>query len=79
MAPAALSTDVTAPIGTPGTNGRLFWLPRAKMTSPTFSVVAVVVGAPKTDPRDVLVPKGPAPTPVPTVTIYATPSESPTP
>jgi rod shape-determining protein MreC len=45
----------------------------------TLSVVAVVVGAPKTDPRDVLVPKGPAPTPVPTVTIYATPSESPTP
>jgi rod shape-determining protein MreC len=45
----------------------------------TLSVVAVVVGAPKTDPRDALVPKAPAPTPVPTVTIYATPSESPTP
>ena len=44
-----------------------------------LSVVAVVVGAPKTDPRDALVPKAPAPTPVPTVTIYATPSESPTP
>jgi len=42
-----------------------------------LSVVAVVVGGPKTDPRDALVPK--APTPVPTVTIYATPSESPTP
>ncbi len=45
----------------------------------TLSVVAVVVGAPKTDPRDALVPKAPAPTPVPTVTIYATPSESSTP
>ncbi len=45
----------------------------------TLSVVAVVVGAPKTDPRDALVPKAPAPTPVPTVTVYATPSESPTP
>ena len=42
-----------------------------------LSVVAVVVGAPKTDPRDALVPRAPAP--VPTVTIYATPSESPTP
>jgi rod shape-determining protein MreC len=42
-----------------------------------LSVVAVVVGAPETDPRDVLVPKAPAPTP--TVTIYATPSESRTP
>jgi rod shape-determining protein MreC len=44
-----------------------------------LSVVAVVVGAPKTDPRDALVPRAPAPTPVPTVTIYARPSESPTP
>jgi len=44
-----------------------------------LSVVAVVVGAPKSDPRDALVPKGPVPTPVPTVTIYAKPSESPTP
>jgi rod shape-determining protein MreC len=44
-----------------------------------LSVVAVVVGAPKTDPRDALVPKAPAPAPVPTVTIYATPSESSTP
>jgi len=44
-----------------------------------LSVVAVVVGAPETDPRDALVPRAPAPTPVPTVTIYATPSESPTP
>jgi rod shape-determining protein MreC len=42
-----------------------------------LSVVAVVVGAPETDPRDALVPRAPAP--VPTVTIYATPSESSTP
>jgi len=45
----------------------------------TLSVVAVVVAAPKVDPRDALVPKAPVPTPVPTVTIYAQPSESPTP
>jgi rod shape-determining protein MreC len=45
----------------------------------TLSVVSVVVGAPKMDPRDALVPKAPVPTPVPTVTIYATPSESPIP
>ncbi len=45
----------------------------------TLSVVAVVVGAPKSDPRDALVPRAPVPTPVPTVTIFATPSESPTP
>jgi rod shape-determining protein MreC len=45
----------------------------------TLSVVAVVVGAPKLDPRDALVPKGPIPIPVPTVTIYATPSGSPKP
>jgi len=44
-----------------------------------LSVVAVVVGAPQADPRDALVPKAPVPTPVPTVTIYAQPSESPTP
>ena len=45
----------------------------------TLSVIAVVVGAPEADPRDALVPKAPVPKPVPTVTIYATPSESPTP
>ena len=44
-----------------------------------LSVVAVVIGAPQTDPRDALIPKAPVPTPVPTVTIYAKPSESPTP
>lgn len=45
----------------------------------SLSVVAVVVSAPKEDPRDALVPKAPVPTPVPTVTIYAQPSETPTP
>ena len=45
----------------------------------SLSVVAVVIGAPQSDPRDALVPKAPVPTPVPTVTIYAKPSESPTP
>jgi rod shape-determining protein MreC len=44
-----------------------------------LSVVAVVVGSPKSDPRDALVPKGPVPIPVPTVTVYATPSGSPKP
>jgi rod shape-determining protein MreC len=45
----------------------------------TLSVVAVVVGSPKAYPRDALVPKAPIPTPIPTVTVYATPSESPKP
>jgi len=44
-----------------------------------LSIVAVVIAAPPSDPRDALVPKAPVPTPVPTVTIYAQPSESPTP
>jgi rod shape-determining protein MreC len=44
-----------------------------------LSIVAVVIAAPPSDPRDALVPKAPVPTPVPTVTIYAKPSESPTP
>ena len=44
-----------------------------------LSVVSVVIGAPKADPRDALVPKAPVPTPVPTVTVYAQPSESSTP
>ena len=43
----------------------------------TLSIVAVVVGSPKSDPRDALVPKAPVPTPVPTVTVYASPSGSP--
>jgi rod shape-determining protein MreC len=45
----------------------------------SLSVVAVVIGAPDSDPRDALVPKAPVPTPVPTVTVYAQPSESPAP
>ncbi len=44
-----------------------------------LSIVAVVVGAPESDPRDALVPSAPVPKPVPTVTIYANPSESPAP
>lgn len=44
-----------------------------------LSIVSVVVKPPQSDPRDLLVPAGPTPVPVPTVTIYATPSESPTP
>lgn len=38
-----------------------------------LGVVSVVVGAPKSDPRDALVPPGPEPTPIPTVTVTATP------
>ena len=43
----------------------------------TLGVVAVVVGAPASDPRDSLVPAKPQPTPIPTVTVTATPSASP--
>jgi rod shape-determining protein MreC len=43
----------------------------------TLGVVAVVIGAPSTDPRDSLVPPKPQPTPIPTVTVTATPSPSP--
>ncbi len=43
----------------------------------TLGVVAVVVSAPSTDPRDSLVPPKPQPTPIPTVTVTATPSPSP--
>jgi len=43
-----------------------------------LGVVAVVVGAPKTDPRDALVPAKPRPTPIPTITVLVTPSPSPT-
>jgi rod shape-determining protein MreC len=45
----------------------------------TLTVVAVVVGSPKSDPRDALVPKAPIPEPIPTVTVYATPSGTPKP
>ena len=44
----------------------------------TLGVVAVVVGAPVSNPGDALVPVKPQPTPVPTVTIYVTPSPTPT-
>jgi rod shape-determining protein MreC len=47
----------------------------------TLGVVAVVVSGASADPRDALVPPKPHPTPIPTVTIYATPgavSPSPT-
>ncbi len=43
-----------------------------------LGVVAVVVGAPVTNPGDALVPPKPIPTPIPTVTVYVTPSPSPT-
>jgi rod shape-determining protein MreC len=39
----------------------------------TLGVVAVVVSGSSADPRDALVPPKPHPTPLPTVTIYATP------
>lgn len=39
-----------------------------------LSVVAVVLKAPVTDPRDALVPPKPTPTPIPTVTIFVTPT-----
>jgi rod shape-determining protein MreC len=39
----------------------------------TLGVVAVVVSGDSADPRDALVPPKPRPTPLPTVTIYATP------
>lgn len=42
-----------------------------------LGVVSVVISAPESDPRDALVPKAPVPTPIPTVTIYATPEASP--
>jgi len=45
----------------------------------TLGIVSVVVGTPSGDPRDALVPEAPRPTPIPTVTIYADPSTSPSP
>jgi len=45
----------------------------------SLAVVAVVVQAPVSDPRDALVPKPPVPTPIPTVTIFVTPTPSPSP
>jgi rod shape-determining protein MreC len=43
-----------------------------------LGVLAVVVGAPATNPGDALIPSKPTPTPIPTVTVYVTPSPSPT-
>jgi len=43
----------------------------------TLGVVAVVVSAPSSDPRDALVPAKPKPTPTPTVTVTVTPSPTP--
>lgn len=51
------------------------------MLYPNFSalgVVSVVLSAGKNNPGDALVPTAPQPTPVPTVTIYATPSPTAT-
>lgn len=44
----------------------------------SLGVVAVVVGAPVSNPGDALIPAKPIPTPIPTVTIFVTPSPSPT-
>ncbi len=44
-----------------------------------LSTVAIVVSAPSADPRDILVPRPPVPTPIPTVTVYAQPTETSTP
>lgn len=43
-----------------------------------LGVVAVVLGAPASNPGDSLVPLKPTPTPTPTITIYVTPSPTPT-
>ena len=44
----------------------------------TLGVVAVVVSGSESDPGDALVPVKPRVTPIPTVTIFVTPSPSPT-
>ena len=44
----------------------------------TLGVVAVVVGRSSSDPGDALVPVKPLVTPIPTVTVFVTPSPSPT-
>lgn len=41
----------------------------------TLGVVLIVISNPKSDPRDALVPSKPVPTPLPTVTVFATPSD----
>jgi len=44
-----------------------------------LGVVSVILKASESNPGNALVPKAPVPTPIPTVTIYATPSESASP
>ena len=44
----------------------------------TLGVVAVVVSGSESDPGDALVPVKPRVTPIPTVTVFVTPSPSPT-
>ncbi|MFE9400512.1 rod shape-determining protein MreC [Streptomyces sp. NPDC006530] len=44
-----------------------------------LDIVGVVVQAPRTDPRDQVLPAKPQPTPTPTVTVTASPTGSPTP
>ncbi|MCT9087629.1 rod shape-determining protein MreC [Streptomyces sp. ASQP_92] len=44
-----------------------------------LDIVGVVVQAPRTDPRDQVLPAKPRPTPTPTVTVTASPTGSPTP
>jgi len=39
--------------------------------------LAVVVGAPNSNPGDALVPKKPQPIPTPTVTVFVTPTPTP--
>jgi rod shape-determining protein MreC len=44
----------------------------------TLSIVAVVIGRSRVNPGDALVPAKPIVTPIPTVTVYVTPSPTPT-
>jgi rod shape-determining protein MreC len=44
-----------------------------------LGVVSVIISASESNPGNALIPKAPVPTPIPTVTIYATPSSSATP
>jgi len=40
-------------------------------------VVSVILQASDSNPGNALIPKAPQPTPIPTVTVYATPSATP--
>ena len=44
-----------------------------------LSIVSVVLKGPDSDPRDALIPAKPVPTPIPTVTVFVTPSQPPSP